>query len=107
MKTKKELNNEAAKLADDDLEQVTGGLNVYSDERTITMCFSFSDNPSEMMMSIKNNIDRQTGCILHPLVSNTLQNLLNEMSNTGKTYLKINYTKRGEMITDISVKILA
>ena len=93
-------------LKDTELEKVSGGLNVWSDEGTITMYFSTTDNPSSMMTSIKNNIDRQTGCILDTNVSSTLQNLLNEMSNTGKTYLKINYTKSGEMITEISVNTM-
>ena len=93
-------------LKEAELGKVVGGINVYSDEQTITMYFQTSENPSQMMTTIKNNIDKQVGCFLHPDVSNTLQGLLDEMSRTGKTYLKINYTKSGEFITDISVNIM-
>lgn len=93
-------------IKDTELEEVTGGISVYSDNETITMYFSTSENPSTMMTEIKNNIQRQSGCFLYSNVTDTLQGLLNEMSNTKKTYLKINYKRDGEMITEISVNIL-
>lgn len=96
-------NSELKELKDSELKKAVGGLDVYSDENTITMYFSYSENPSVLLFSVKNYIDRQIGCILDTNASNTLQNLLDEMSNTGKTYLKINYVKNGELITDISV----
>ena len=99
-------NIKQAELKDEELEKVAGGLSVYSDEGTITMYFSTSDNPSEMINTIKNNIQDQLGCFLYPNISDTLQNLLNDMSNNRQTYLKINYTRSGEFITDISVNIM-
>ena len=99
-------NKKNTELKDEELEKVAGGLNVYSDEATITMYFSSSDNPSEKLYAIKNKIQDQLGCFLDTNVSATLQNLLNDMSNNGKTYLKINYTKNGEFITDISVNTI-
>ena len=93
-------------LKDTELEKVSGGLSAYFDGNTFTMYFSSSENPSEMMVDIKNSIQRQKGYYLHPNVSNVLQNLLDEMSNTGKTYLKINYTSNDDFITDISVIVM-
>ena len=97
---------EIKELQDTELEKAVGGLNVYSDESTITMYFSGSDDPSALMYLIKNNINKQLGCYLDTNVTNDLQSLLNEMANTSKTYLKINYTKNGEFITSISVNTL-
>ena len=101
-----EENKKQVELKDEDLEKATGGISVYSDEGTITMYFSTSENPSEKLTTIKNKIQDQLGCFLCTDVSNTLQGLLNDMSNNGKTYLKINYTKDGEFITAISVNTL-
>ena len=93
-------------LNDEELEKVAGGLSVYSDEGTITMYFSSSENPRGTLNTIKNKIQEQLGCFLYPNVSNALENLLNDMSNNGKTYLKINYTKIGEFITDFSINTM-
>lgn len=93
-------------LKDAELDKAVGGLDVYSDENTITMYFSSNDNPSELLFKVKNHADKVLGCYFDQKPSNDLQNLLNEMTNTKKTYLKINYVRDGLWIKDISLNTM-